>query len=61
MNLTPLSEIGARYAVNPITDLRPVCPNCHAVIHLGGCTRSIDEVREMLQSRAPGQMLEAGS
>jgi hypothetical protein len=53
-HLTPLSEIGARYAVDPITDLRPVCPNCHAVIHLGGCTRSIDEVREMLQSRAPG-------
>jgi hypothetical protein len=52
-HLTPLSEIGARYAVNPITDLRPVCPNCHAVIHLGGCTRSIDEVREMLQSRRP--------
>jgi 5-methylcytosine-specific restriction protein A len=42
------------YAVNPITDLRPVCPNCHAVVHLGGCTRSIDEVREMLQSCAPG-------
>ena len=34
-HLTPLSEISARYAVNPITDLRPVCPNCHAVIHLG--------------------------
>jgi hypothetical protein len=53
-HLRPLSEIGAGYAVNPITDLRPVCPNCHAVIHLGGCTRSIDEVRRMLNSPGSG-------
>jgi hypothetical protein len=29
-----LSEIGARYHVDPIRDLVPVCPNCHAVMHL---------------------------
>ncbi|MEZ6132635.1 MAG: HNH endonuclease [Planctomycetaceae bacterium] len=49
-HLIPLSEIATEYTVNPINDLRPVCPNCHAVIHLGGRTRSIDEVREMLQN-----------
>lgn len=48
-HLTPLSEISTEYNVDPINDLRPVCPNCHAVIHLGGRTRSIDEVRAMLQ------------
>ena len=43
-----LSEIGAEYTVDPIADLRPVCPNCHAVIHLGGESRSIEEVRRLL-------------
>jgi hypothetical protein len=49
-HLTPLSEIGTEYTVDPINDLRPVCPNCHAVIHLGSGTKSIDEVREMLHN-----------
>lgn len=29
----PLSEIGKSYKVDPINDLIPVCPNCHAMIH----------------------------
>ena len=33
-HLTPLSEIEEEYEVDPINDLRPVCPNCHAIIHL---------------------------
>jgi predicted HNH restriction endonuclease len=49
-HLIPLSEIATEYTVDPINDLRPVCPNCHAVIHLGARTRSIDEVREMLHN-----------
>ena len=32
-HLVPLSEIGTEYEVDPIKDLRPVCPNCHVVIH----------------------------
>jgi putative restriction endonuclease len=35
-HLKPLSEVGAGYKVDPIDHLRPVCPNCHAIIHLGG-------------------------
>ena len=46
-----LSEIGQQYEVDPINDLRPVCPNCHAVIHQGGQTRSIDEVKALLKNR----------
>lgn len=49
-HLKALSEIGAEYRVDPVADLRPVCPNCHAVIHLGGQTRSIEEVRKFLES-----------
>jgi predicted HNH restriction endonuclease len=48
-HLKPLSEIQKEYEVDPIADLRPVCPNCHAIIHLGGKTRSIEEVKSWLQ------------
>jgi putative restriction endonuclease len=48
-HLRPLSEIKGEYDVDPIEDLRPVCPNCHAIIHLGGRCRSIEEVRGMLR------------
>ena len=44
----PLSEIDEEYRVNPIEDLVPVCPNCHAVIHMGDEMKSVKEVRHML-------------
>jgi 5-methylcytosine-specific restriction protein A len=47
-HLRPLSGAAGEYEVDPADDLRPVCPNCHAVIHLGGKARSIEEVRAML-------------
>jgi|SRR6516225_3536764 putative restriction endonuclease len=48
-HLRPLSELGREYVVDPIEDLRPVCPNCHAVLHLGGRCRSIEEVKELVE------------
>jgi hypothetical protein len=48
-HLKQLSEVGEEYEVDPVADLRPVCPNCHAVIHLGGGCRSIEAVKQMLQ------------
>jgi 5-methylcytosine-specific restriction enzyme A len=50
-HLTPLAEIGEQYEVDPIADLRPVCANCHAVIHLGGGCRSLEEVRSVVDPR----------
>ena len=32
-HLTPLSDIGETYEIDPVNDLRPVCPNCHAMLH----------------------------
>ena len=52
-HVKPLSEIGEEYEVDPVADLRPVCPNCHAVIHLGGACRSIEEVRQHLRFGKP--------
>lgn len=45
-----ISEIGKEYVVHPIKDLRPVCPNCHAVIHLGGECRGIEDVKELIKA-----------
>ncbi len=44
-HLRQLSTIGHEYAVDPIKDLRPVCTNCHAIIHLGNPAYSIEQVR----------------
>lgn len=32
-HLMPLASIKEGYQVDPINDLRPVCPNCHAMLH----------------------------
>jgi len=47
-HLRPLSQIGSEYVVDPIEDLRPVCPNCHAVLHRRIPAYSIQEVRAFL-------------
>ena len=49
-HLKPLSDIGAEYQIDPIADLRPVCPNCHAMIHHGGDMLSIEELRARIES-----------
>jgi hypothetical protein len=48
-HLTPLSGLGADYEVDPIRDLRPVCPNCHAVLHRREPPYSPEEVQQFLQ------------
>lgn len=32
-HVTPISQLGADYRIDPIADLVPVCPNCHAMLH----------------------------
>ena len=44
-HLTPVSEVNSRYEVDPKKDLIPLCPNCHAVIHYGGKTRTVKEIQ----------------
>ena len=50
-HLVPLAEVGEGYAVDPVKDLRPVCPNCHAVIHLEDPPLTIETVRWLLAAR----------
>jgi len=49
-HLKPLSEIAEEYEIDPIKDLRPVCPNCHAMIHRSSPTLSIEEIQMLLKS-----------
>ena len=53
-HLRPLSEIQTSYTVDPEKDLRPVCPNCHAVIHIDRAKPplTLEEVRGLLATRA---------
>lgn len=44
-HLIPLAGTPEKYEVDPVKDLRPVCPNCHASIHMRDPPYSIDEVR----------------
>jgi predicted restriction endonuclease len=43
-----ISTIGKEYSVNPITDLIPVCPNCHSMLHKRKPAFSIDELKEIM-------------
>ena len=43
-----LSEIDEKYKINPIKDLRPVCPNCHAMLHKRKPAYSIEEIRNFI-------------
>ena len=47
-HLLPLSEIAEEYEVDPVKDLRPVCPNCHAMIHRCSPPLDIEEVKGLI-------------
>lgn len=43
-----ISSIGSEYSIDPIKDLKPVCPNCHAMIHRKKPAYSISEIKKHL-------------
>ncbi len=50
-HLKPLAEIGERYHLDPVQDLRPVCPNCHAMLHRSRQVLSIQQLRRILENQ----------
>jgi hypothetical protein len=50
-HVKPLFEIGKAYRVDPIKDLRPVCPNCHTIIHRGKDALSIAQAKALVRVR----------
>lgn len=48
-HLKPISENGQEHQVDPIQYLRPVCPNCHAMIHSKNPPFTIEELKNMIK------------
>lgn len=44
----PVSKMGGNYKVDPLKELFPVCPNCHAMLHRTDPPMSIEELRTLL-------------
>lgn len=45
----PASLLGSSYRLDPVTDLIPLCANCHAMAHIGVTTpRTLSELRRIL-------------
>lgn len=47
-HIIDISVIGTEYELNPISDLIPVCPNCHAMLHKKKPAYKIDEIKDLL-------------
>ena len=54
-HLKPLSEIGEEYELDPIADLRPVCANCHCMLHRSIPPLGIESLKKLLK-RAKGEL-----
>ncbi len=49
-HIKPVSSIGQAYQIDPIRDLRPLCPNCHTVAHLREDPYTVEELKAMIAS-----------
>lgn len=50
-HLTEISSQNGQYQVDPIKDLRPVCPNCHAMLHRKYPAFSIEELKAYMNKQ----------
>jgi 5-methylcytosine-specific restriction protein A len=48
-HVTPIGTIGKEYTLNPITDLIPICPNCHAMVHRTKTPLTITRLKSILK------------
>ena len=51
-HVIPISQIGSTYKIDPIEDLRPVCPNCHAMLHRKEPPLAIEELKQFIRANA---------
>ena len=52
-HLIPINKHKKLHRVDPINDLRPVCPNCHSMIHLKDSPFTINEVKNLRAQKWP--------
>ncbi|MBS1545771.1 MAG: HNH endonuclease [Bacteroidetes bacterium] len=48
-HLNPLSSTKKAHRIDPVHDLRPVCPNCHAMLHRRKDVLSIEELKALIK------------
>lgn len=49
-HIIPVSKMGEHYVVDPLNDLIPVCPNCHAMLHRTDPPLTPDDLKARLVS-----------
>ena len=50
-HILDIALIGKKYKIDPIQDLRPVCPNCHAMLHKRKPAMHPDDLREIIREQ----------
>ena len=50
-HIVPLSQIREIHRVDPVKDLVPVCPNCHAMLHIGKGSTTVDQLKAIIKAR----------
>ncbi len=50
-HVVPLSKIKSEYELDPINDLVPICPNCHAMIHKTQDTLTVEQLIQFLEEK----------
>ena len=50
-HLKEISTLGKEYVINPKTDLVPVCPNCHSMLHKKRPAYKILELKQILRNK----------
>ncbi|BBO99811.1 winged helix-turn-helix domain-containing protein [Sulfuriferula nivalis] len=48
-HITPISKIGKLYELDPVKDLRPICPNCHSMLHRRTPPFTIEELKKLMR------------
>jgi 5-methylcytosine-specific restriction protein A len=51
-HLVPVTSLRGEREVDPVADLVPVCPNCHAMIHQVTPPLEIARLKELLRERS---------
>ena len=50
-HIVPIHKHSGRYEVDPIKDLKPLCSNCHSMVHRRNPVFGLDELKELLKDR----------
>ncbi len=50
-----VADYGGERFINPITDLIPVCPNCHAMLHRKRPPLTPDELKAIIENQVRGE------